>query len=167
MNERQKLLSGLFSEEEWELLCDFCALCCLYKIRDDDTNEVFYTKIMCPFMNKETKHCNCYYDRFDKMPTCAKISVKTLPKIAAWLPKNCAYRCLYEGIELPEWHPILADSSDEALTIRQKISSICVRPNTCISKKTADRIVNSSKPAPTFSDLNKLLIDNVIEDLDI
>ena len=29
--------------EEWELLCDGCAKCCLVKLQDMDNDEIFYT----------------------------------------------------------------------------------------------------------------------------
>ena len=36
-----------------------------------------------------------------------RLSPKTLPKIAYWMPRTCAYRLLYEGKNLPAWHPLL------------------------------------------------------------
>lgn len=160
-------LDSLLTEDEWEMLCDCCALCCLYKIRDEDTGEVFYTSIMCPFMNKENSRCKCYSQRFQKMPTCTKISPESLPKIAGWLPKSCAYRCLFEGIQLPAWHPLFSDESTEAEILRKKLAEICVRPNTCISKSTVERIIRESKIPVSKHKLTKLLLANVIEDEDI
>ena len=52
-----KDLIGFLTEDEWELLCDCCALCCLYKVQDEDTNQVFYTSVICPYLNKENAHC--------------------------------------------------------------------------------------------------------------
>ena len=160
-------LAGLLTEDEWELLCDCCALCCLYKVQDEDTGEVFYTSVICPFLNKENTHCVCYGDRFEKMPTCTKISPESLPKIAHWLPKSCAYRCLYEGIQLPAWHPLFADDSEAAAALRDKIAGICIRPNTCIGKPTVDRLIQESVVPKSSRKLTRLLLANVIEDTDI
>lgn len=162
-----KDLIGFLTEDEWELLCDCCALCCLYKVQDEDTNQVFYTSVICPYLNKENAHCKCYAQRFDKMPTCTKISPGNLPKIAHWLPKSCAYRCLYEGIQLPAWHPLFTDTSDEAAALREKIADICIRPNTCISKKTTDELIQNSRVPKSSHKLTRLLLNHVIEDIDI
>ena len=160
-------LNNILTEDEWELLCDCCALCCLYKVQDEDTGEVFYTSVVCPLLNKENAHCSCYLQRFKKMPTCMKISPESLRKMAHWLPKSCAYRCLFEGIQIPQWHPLLNDPSPEAAALKEKLSSICVRPNTCISKATVDSLIQNSKVPKSMHKLTRLLLANVIEDIDI
>ena len=156
-----------FSEDEWELLCDNCALCCLYKLQDEDTNETFYTEVLCQYLNKDTRRCACYYERFEKMPTCMKISAESLPTMAAWLPKSCAYRCLYEGIQLPDWHPLFRDESPEAKELLRKLEPVCVRPNTCISFSTAERVILNSRQPRSMKKLTRLLMNHVIEDIDL
>ncbi len=163
----KNLPSDLLNEAEWEMLCDCCGLCCLYKVQDEDSGELFYTSIVCPLLNRETARCTAYADRFAKMPSCTKISAENLPKIARWLPKSCAYRCLFEGTALPDWHPLNQDQSEEADALREKISGICVRPNTCISKTAVEQILQNSRAPKSFHKLNRLLLENVIEDLDI
>ena len=156
-----------FTEEEWEALCDNCGLCCLYKVQDEDTREIFYTSVVCPFLNKETCRCVCYPERFQKMPTCTKISPESLPQIARWLPKSCAYRCLAEGTALPDWHPLFRDPSPEAAGLREKLAEICIRPNCCISRERAERIIRDSIVPHSSHRLTRLLLANVIEDTDI
>ena len=101
------------------------------------------------------------------MPTCTKISPESLPKIARWLPKSCAYRCLAEGMALPDWHPLFRDSSPEAVALREKLSGICVRPNCCICRETAERIIQNSIVPHSQRRMTRLLLANVIEDTDI
>ena len=156
-----------FSEEEWEALCDNCGLCCLYKVQDEDTGKIFYTSDLCPFLNKETFRCVCYPERFRKMPTCTKISLESLPKIARWLPKNCAYRCLAEGIALPDWHPLNRSTQPEDVSLREKVAAFCVRPNCCISRETADEIIRNSIVPHSSRKLTRVLLAHVIEDIDI
>jgi len=156
-----------FAENEWEMLCDCCGLCCLYKVQDEDTGEVFYTTVVCPLLNRKTSRCLDYPERFKKMPSCTKISPENLGKIARWLPKSCAYRCLFEGVSLPDWHPLFSDFSEEASALKEKLSKICVRPNTFLTKAEIDKLIHNSFPPKSFHKLNRLLLANVIEGADI
>lgn len=92
---------------EWEALCDGCGKCCLNKIEYEDTGEVEYTRVACKLLDGETCRCTQYSIRREFVPDCVQISPKSLPKIAYWMPRTCAYRLLYEGASLPEWHPLL------------------------------------------------------------
>ena len=38
----------------------------------------------------------------------------TLPKACDWLPETCAYRRLYFGFDLPEWHPLCMNDGGAA-----------------------------------------------------
>ena len=37
--------------EEWELLCDGCAKCCLVKLQDEDNDDIFYTNVSCELLD--------------------------------------------------------------------------------------------------------------------
>jgi len=42
---------------------------------------------------------------------CLESWKKNLPDFG-WLPNTCAYRLLYEGKALPEWHPLVSGDPD-------------------------------------------------------
>ena len=76
---------------EWEALCDGCGKCCLQKLEYEDTGEVEYTRIACKLLDGESCRCAKYETRHQYVPDCVRLSPKTLPKIAYWLPKTCAF----------------------------------------------------------------------------
>src|SRR5690554_7792744 len=54
------------TKEEWESLCDGCGLCCLQKLQDDETDEVYYTNLHCHYLDTSNNHCTTYKDRHEK-----------------------------------------------------------------------------------------------------
>ena len=104
------------SDSEWESLCDGCALCCMHKVEDEDTGEVFYTDVACKLLDLGTCRCTDYARRTELVADCLRL---TPDERAAydWLPATCAYRRLFFGQGLPEWHPLItgrAESVHEA-----------------------------------------------------
>ncbi len=99
------------SAMEWESLCDGCARCCLHKLEDEDSGEVAYTGIVCRYLTQDDCRCEVYPDRHEKMPGCVRLTPDRMPDFR-WLPPSCAYRLLYEGRPLPEWHPLLTGDPD-------------------------------------------------------
>lgn len=96
------------SPREWEALCDGCGKCCLNKIEYEDTGELAYTRVACRLLDGETCRCTRYETRRQFVPECVQLSPKTLPRVAYWMPQTCAYRLLYEGKPLEDWHPLVS-----------------------------------------------------------
>lgn len=92
--------------EEWEALCDGCARCCLLKLQDEDSGELYFTRLACEYLDGDNCRCTTYGDRLSRVPDCVRVT----PRVARsydWLPHTCAYRRLARGQGLPAWHPLL------------------------------------------------------------
>jgi hypothetical protein len=97
------------TSEEWEALCDGCGWCCLFKLEDEDTGEVFYTRVACKLLNLKTCRCMDYDHRAELVPTCLRITPENVQELT-WLPETCAYRRVAAGRDLPEWHYLRSGS---------------------------------------------------------
>lgn len=95
------------SREEWEALCDGCAKCCLHRLEDADTREIYFTNVRCRLLDTDTARCTDYANRSQRVPDCVTITLKELAD-PYWLPRTCAYRLLAEGKSLPDWHPLVS-----------------------------------------------------------
>jgi uncharacterized cysteine cluster protein YcgN (CxxCxxCC family) len=94
------------TNEEWESLCDGCARCCLHKLEDEDSGELYYTNIACRLLDIESCRCKDYQHRMSLINDCISLNPDNIKNIN-WLPSTCAYRLLAEGQDLPKWHPLL------------------------------------------------------------
>lgn len=101
---------------EWEALCDGCGKCCLNKLEDADTGEVALTRVACRLLDGETCRCGQYEQRKQFVPECIHLTPKNISDHAYWMPETCAYRLLFEGKPLYDWHPLI---SGDAETVHQ------------------------------------------------
>lgn len=112
------------TQAEWESLCDGCALCCLTKLQDDETDEIVYTSVVCRYSNTETGECSDYVNRSVNVPTCVQLTRERVAEFD-WLPDSCAYRMIYRGQPLPEWHPLI---TGERASVKQAGVGIAAIP---------------------------------------
>lgn len=91
---------------QWEALCDGCGKCCLHKVEDADTGEIFPTNVACRLLDRETARCTNYRQRRAFVPDCLRLTSHNIDKIS-WLPESCAYRLRANGEPLPAWHHLV------------------------------------------------------------
>ena len=103
------------TSDEWESLCDGCAKCCLHRIEDEDSGEVFTTNIVCRYLDQDECRCSDYPNRSKNVPDCISVTPELLAD-PYWLPSTCTYRMLAEGKDLPQWHPLVSGSIDSVVT---------------------------------------------------
>ena len=95
--------------QQWEALCDGCAKCCLHKLEDEDSGEVFYTQVRCRYLDEESCRCSDYAQRSVMVPNCIRLEHGSVASLS-WLPSTCAYRLRSEGLPLPGWHYLISGS---------------------------------------------------------
>jgi uncharacterized cysteine cluster protein YcgN (CxxCxxCC family) len=113
------------TDPEWESLCDNCGKCCLHKLENEKTNEIFFTNVACKLLKLETCRCSRYNQRTELIPTCLDIKQLDVEKYN-WLPSTCAYRLLNEGKDLASWHPLISGNSASVKRAGVSITSYAI-----------------------------------------
>ena len=98
---------GDLNREEWESLCDGCGRCCLHKLEDADTGEIYDTNVACKLLDTHSARCSHYKGRHAFVPDCVRLTASKVGTIP-WLPSTCAYRLRAEGKPLPKWHYLIS-----------------------------------------------------------
>lgn len=130
---------GEMSAEEWEALCDGCGRCCLLKLEDEDTEEVYLTRLSCRMLDLGTCRCSKYDRRHEVVDDCLTIDQEKV-KTLSWLPATCAYRRISEGRGLAWWHPLVSGDPE---TVHQAGISVrgWARPETSARVEELERYI--------------------------
>jgi len=107
---KEKSLKAM-TRSEWESICDGCGICCLHKAEDVHTGKIFLTAVACKYLDLRTVRCTVYNDPFVEASLCRRLTPDTIQEMT-WLPETCAYRRLWEGKNLPRWHPLVTGSRE-------------------------------------------------------
>ncbi len=97
--------------QEWESLCDGCGRCCQVKLEDEDTGIIYTTNVSCRLLDCSTCRCTDYANRHQLVDDCIKLDPDNVDELG-WLPATCAYRLVWEGKPLEDWHPLVSGSSE-------------------------------------------------------
>lgn len=111
---------------EWESLCDGCAKCCLNKLEDEVSGQIFFTSVVCDLINLETCRCTRYTERTTLVPDCIDLKQHDFSEYT-WLPDTCAYRLLSDGKPLPSWHPLVSGTPESVKEAGVSISSYAIK----------------------------------------
>lgn len=95
------------SREQWESLCDGCGKCCLHKLEDAETGEIYNTNVACRLLDHNTMRCRNYAQRKRYVPDCTILTAGKVGEFR-WLPESCGYRRIHEGRDLEDWHPLVS-----------------------------------------------------------
>lgn len=127
------------SAQQWESLCDGCGKCCLHKLEDEESGEVFYTDIACRYLSSDCR-CRHYVQRAEKVAACLTLRPQDLVRVT-WLPSTCAYRLLAEGKELFEWHPLVSGDPNSVHKAGESVKGRFVTEESVAEDAYEDRIV--------------------------
>jgi uncharacterized cysteine cluster protein YcgN (CxxCxxCC family) len=81
------LLGRLYSDAEWEALCNRCGKCC-YESREIDGRWV-RTGVPCRFLDVLDKTCDVYTHRFQAEEDCTRVTPSVV--LQGILPDDCSY----------------------------------------------------------------------------
>jgi uncharacterized protein len=122
---RSKSLAKM-SKAEWESLCDGCGKCCVNKLEDEETGDIFQTNVACRLLDSHSCQCSNYGQRKSLVPDCIRLTPSRVAKLD-WLPRTCGYVRVANGEDLPDWHHLKTGSREAmhaaGMSVRGRIIS--------------------------------------------
>jgi uncharacterized protein len=113
------------THDEWEALCDGCGRCCLHKLEDEDTDELYFTRVACRLLDLKTCRCKQYSQRTTLVSGCLSLQQENFTAYH-WLPVTCAYRLLAEGKPLMDWHPLISGTKDSVAAAGLSVADFAI-----------------------------------------
>lgn len=127
--------------KEWEALCDGCGQCCLVRHVDEQQVKVF--NISCELLDVDTSRCGDYQQRLTKVAHCHPLTAENVPDYH-WLPESCAYRRIYRGEPLANWHPLLTGCKQKMRQLGITVSASAL-PNSQVPRHHRNRYLIKTK----------------------
>ncbi len=125
---------------EWESLCDGCGRCCLNKLEEEDTKEIFFTDVVCKLFDAGTCRCTDYKNRQKIVPDCVKLTPEEVRDFT-WLPPTCAYRLRAEGKDLMWWHHLVSGDPELVHTTGVSLKGRKIRSEVGIPDEALEQFI--------------------------
>jgi len=138
---RRKRLSEM-TTSEWESLCDGCGRCCLVKLEEEETENIYFTDVGCRMLDVQACRCRDYANRSEAVHDCVRLTPEVIDDIG-WLPPTCGYRLIADGKDLYWWHPLVSGDPDTVhqagVSVRGRVKDL---EDDVTPEALDDRIVN-------------------------
>jgi len=139
------------TDAEWESLCDGCGRCCLVKLEDEDTGDIYFTNVGCRLLDTGSCRCRDYQNRSAVVDDCVRLTATVVGEIG-WLPPTCAYRLIDEGKALYWWHPLVSGDADTVhqagISVRGRVPDLeDAVPEGSLDERIVDWPLRIPKPA--------------------
>jgi len=128
------------TQKEWESLCDGCAKCCLVKLEDYDTGEIFRTDVACKLLDINSCRCTDYPARQTLVDDCIKLDRENITSLQ-WLPDSCSYKLIDQGKPLPNWHHLLTGSRHTVHQVAASVKQFAVSELEVKDEEIEDHII--------------------------